>query len=214
MNIDSFIEKVVSYFTEPSFADEVISAKQEFFEKAGIIDEQSAEFETRMAQFLDWYLFTRPIKEVGKTPIILATEIEELKSGSEAQDILQKLAETKHSLFEFIKIKGEDVYLKDLIANKKLVLKKSPIVVGFTPEEIFDARLIPDGNSFVFSNGFCFHPAQARKYILKGIKKVRKLPIEEHEALMLKLIKMRYRLEQYKHVKVEHIYNDESKLKI
>ena len=213
MKLDEYLEKLTGHFTGPDFASEVKVAKSEFFERAGIIDESDSSFDVRMSQFLDWYLFSRRLSNKQVTPVELARQ----SNGVIQQEIenhwLNCLSTLQHSLFEFIKAKGDDVYIRDLITGKKIIIKNSPITVGFSPDEVFDARLIPVEDSFLFTRGFCFHPPGARKYILREIKRLKKATPEEREQMMLKLIKMRYRMDQYKHIDVVHIYSDESKLK-
>lgn len=213
MKLEEYLEKLTTHFTGSEYAKEVKLAKSEFFERAGIIDETDATFDVRMSQFLDWYLFTRKLSDHELTPIELAKQSNGIFKHESEGTWLANLASLQHSLFEFIKAKGEDVYIRDLMAGKKIVIKNSPITVGFSPDEVFDARLIPINDSFVFTRGFCFHPPGARKYITREIKRVKKLASPEKEQMMLKLIKMRYRMDQYKHIDVVHIYTDESKLK-
>ena len=126
---------------------------------------------------------------------------------------------SRHGIFEYIKTKGDDIYIKDLFLNEKLMIKGSQISLGFTKEELFESRLIPNGESFEFGPAFCFHPAAATKYILKEIKLVRKLKDAEakkaqKEALIIKLSRMKYKLQQYKHVKITDIYSNNPKLKV
>jgi hypothetical protein len=165
-----------------------------------------------MSQFYDWYFFTRDLKGYGKTPLESCHMVRDLRFSPEEEKQLEVLKQNRHSIFEFSKIKGSDVHIKDLLANEKLVVKQSPWVFGFDPDELFQVRLIPHADSFVFTRGFCFHPESAKKYILAEVKSHRKDADLDPEALMLKLLKMRYRFEQYKHVKPELIYSNDSKL--
>lgn len=126
--------------------------------------------------------------------------------------LIDKLKEFRHSLFEFSKIKDGDIYLKDLLKNEKLIAKKSPWTTGFDSEELFEARLIPYKETWIFTKGFCFHPTDAKKFILSEIKKHRKNPDLNPADMMLKLIKMRYKFERYRHVKVGMIYSLDSKV--
>lgn len=205
-------EKILSYFVSEAMKDELALAKKEFFENAGTLDENSEHFESRMAQFYDWYFFTRELKGYGQTPLDACLLVRELRFSEEELKTLEVLKKHRHSLFEFIKIKNGDVYIKDLLANKKLIVKQSAYVFGFDPDEIFEARLIPHGDSYVFTRGFCFHPESAKKFILSEVKRHRKDPDLDPDVLMLRLIKMRYKFEQYKHVRPEMIYSNEGKL--
>ena len=235
---DDLIDRLTLFFTGDKFRADVASAKKEFFDESGIMDEENQTFEMRMTQFLEWYLFTRPLiaanatqapartvsldAEAGSaarpasqpTPAQYALELLSFEMKPEERPIFENLANVRHSLFEFLKVRGDDIHIKDLLLNKKIVIFNSPIRIGFSREEIFDARLIPDGENFHFSKGFCFHPAEASKYILGEIKKLRKLndPIQD-EGFMLRLMKMRYKYEQYRHLKLEYVYTNEKKVK-
>ena len=84
--------------------------------------------------------------------------------------------------------------------------------------EIFEARLIPYEDSFIFSNLFCFHPLQVTKYILREVKTIKrdrgaKELVIAKELLIHKLFKMRCKLEHYKHIAIEEIYTNEFKLR-
>ena len=59
MNYESYIEKLMQHYTSAPYMPEVRAAKEDFFERAGTFDEASLDFELKMAQFTDWYLFIR-----------------------------------------------------------------------------------------------------------------------------------------------------------
>ncbi len=211
---EKVIEKILNHFVGEAFKDELATAKSEFFANAGTLDENSEHFESRMAQFYDWYFFTRELVGYKQTPLEACHLVRELRFSDEELKIIEILKQQRHSLFEFIKIKNGDVYIKDLLANKKLIVKASPYVFGFDPDEVFEVRLIPSGDSYIFTRGFCFHPESAKKFILSEVKRHRKDPDLDPDVMMLRLIKMRYKFEQYKHVRPEMIYSNEGKLGI
>lgn len=212
LQYQQLIEKVLNHFGGELFKDEVRIAKSEFFDNAGILDEQSGQFELRMSQFFDWYFFTHDLKGHAQTPLEAVFMVRELRFSPEELSQIELLKQHRHSLFQFIKVKDNDIYIKDVIKNDKLIVKQSPWTFGFNSEELFEARLIPAGNSWVFTKGFCFHPMEAKKYILSEIKRHKKNPDLNPEEMMLKLLKMRYRFERYRHVKIDMIYSNESRL--
>lgn len=209
-------DHLMQFYTDGEFKKEAIKAKNEFYDMAGIFDESSSGFEMRLAQFMDWYLFTRPHSEIGLTPIQIQVERGLMKTPEENTIFYQNLAASRHSLFEFLKITNEDLKIKDLFSGYTLVVKNSPVVHGFDKEELFEGRLIPHKDSFVFSSGFCFHPKEASKFILQEIKKVKKLPekdeVQARNKLIIRLFKMRQKYDQYKHVAISGIYSNESKV--
>lgn len=218
MNYDALVEKLMNHFAGPEFADEVSAAKHEFFDRAGILDEMANDFEMKMAQFVDWYLFSRPLRKNGATPVATALRMPGGPLSAAEREALTNVGDNIHSLFEFVKVKGEDVHVRDVFSKQKHIIKKSPITVGFNPDELFEARLIPIADSFQFSKAFCFHPPQVTKIIMKEVKKVKKMAADElpkaKEALLVRLFKLRYKHEQYKHLDVREIYSPDSKLRI
>jgi hypothetical protein len=211
---DELIDRLTVFFTGDRFRDDVAKAKKEFFDEAGVMDEENEAFEMRMTQFLEWYLFTRRLNEINLTPAQYALQIEEFEMTSEERPAFENLAVTRHSLFEFLKVRGDDIHIRDLFLDKKLVIHGSIIRIGFNRDEIFDARLISEGENFHFSRAFAFHPSEASKYIMTEVKKLRKTgDHDEKEAFMLRLLKMRYKYEQYRHLKLDYVYTNEKKVR-
>lgn len=210
--IEALIDKVLQHFAGPAFREELELAKKEFFGSQNLLEEQNDRFELRMSQFFDWYFFTRELSGYGRTPLEVCQLERELRFTPEEEQLLENLKKHRHSLFEFRKLKGEDIHIKDLLKNEKLVVKKSPWIYGFDEKETFEARLVPDGDGWVFTRGFCFHPEIATKFIMDEVKRHRKDPDLDPDALMLRLSKMRSKCEQYKHLRPEMIYSNESKL--
>lgn len=218
MIYDDLIDDIMLHFSQEKYQPEVAEAKNEFHRTVGIFDEESIDVENKINLFMDWYIFHRPLKSTNVPPVELLRQGLEynVKEGQEL--CIKNLCASRYSLFEFLKVKGEDIYVKDLFSNYKTVLKKSPFVLGFSKSEIFSARLFPLEDTFIFSKAFCIHPEPATKFILKEIKKVNKIKDDEKTKarldLIYKLLKMRYKLDQYKHIKLEDIYTNDPKLRI
>ncbi|MCK6599840.1 MAG: hypothetical protein L6Q37_15855 [Bdellovibrionaceae bacterium] len=208
------MEKILNHFAGPSFSEEIQLAKKEFFDHMALDQDLSENFELRMNQFYDWYFFTRKLSNFGQTPLNSCFLVRELRFTEDEIKYIDVLKKNTHSLFEFIKIKDKDVYIKDLLKNQKLVVKSSKILFGFNEDEVFETRLIEVDGQLVFMKGFCFHPFSVKKIILEEVKKHRKNSDLDPEILMFRLMKMRYKFEQYKHVSPEKIYQNESKLTI
>ncbi|MGE3756826.1 MAG: hypothetical protein AB7H97_03670 [Pseudobdellovibrionaceae bacterium] len=213
-DFEVLLEKVLAHFAGEQFKDEVRMAKIEFFENAGILDEASDHFELRMSQFFDWYFFTRKLSGFQQTPLEAAHMPRELRFSTQENEVLERLKQTRHSLFEFIKFKNKELTVRDLFKDKKITIPDCPWTYGFNSEELFEARLVPYNSTFAFTKGVCFHPPEANKFILSEIKKHRKDPDLNPDIFMLRLIKMRYKYERYKHVKLEQIYSNENKVGI
>ena len=212
------IDALLEHFTSESFSEEVNIACKEFNELTGGPFDQSADdFEMKMSQFADWYLFAREHTTIGAIPVH-SEQAEHLAKQKGFEGQLQSLKESRISLFEFLKVKGEDVFIKDLVANEKIVVPGSQMTLGFQRDEYFQARLYKEEEAFQFGPAFCFHPAPANRYLMKEVKRIRKLKdlkekAGEKDALLLRVFKMKYKLNQYKHVDVKDIYSADPKLR-
>ena len=212
MNYEVLIDKLMQHFTSAPFEKEVELANSQFHQWAGQFDEMSKNFENKVAQFTDWYLFIRPFEKFQKPPIQLNPEEGGFQLKPQWKPAYEGLMNSRHSLFEFVKVKQKDLYIKDIFSDYKLTIENSPILYGFNKGDIFEARLIPVGDSFVLSNSFCFHPPQATKYILAEVKRINKLEtdqLESREALIHKLFKMRYKLEHFVRLQPQDVYTDQ-----
>ncbi|HAG90288.1 MAG TPA: hypothetical protein DCL41_00350 [Bdellovibrionales bacterium] len=207
----------MQHYTGPGYEEEVGQGKLQFSEWAGAFDETSPLFELRMAQFSDWYVFTRVLGNRNMTPIEASLNDSSFQVTEEERSQLQNLRNNRHSLFEFLKLKKNDVYVKDLFNGLKYVIKDSLITAGFDSREYFEARLIPHNDGFIFSNSFCFHPEDVNRFIskeIRAVKKSKEIPLDEgRENLILKLFQMKCKHERYKHLKLKDIYSNNSKLK-
>lgn len=218
MSYEVLIERLMQHYTGSRYMPEVQAAKEDFFERAGTFDEGSSDFELKMAQFTDWYLFTRPMEGSGRVSIEMVLDDPSYSLSDQDRMLYLNLRNSRHSLFEFTKLKGDDVYIRDLFTGFKYVIRHSHVTQGFNSDEYFEARLIPHDGGFVFSNAFCFHPSAVSRFVLKEVKKVNKLPEEDQakgrEELIARLFKMKAKYEQYRHLDIHQIYSNESKLRI
>ena len=178
VDFEPLIDRLIVHFAGDAWRAEVANAKKEFFQDAGIMDEQTDQFEMRMTQFLDWYLFTRKLAGRTVTPAQFALEIDDFKMTAVERVLFESLSEAKHSLFEFLRLRGRDIFVKDLILDKEIVLRESQVNIGFSRDEIFESRLIPYGEDFVFARSFCFHPSEARSFVDEEIGKLQDIEDE------------------------------------
>jgi hypothetical protein len=215
MVFEEILERLLTLYTSDEYADEILKAKVEFFERSiPNVDDDTQQFNLRMSQFLDWYIFTRRLTAPGLTPIEFALQDKKFPKRPTDTEGFKNLLNTIHSIFEFIKIKDNDVTIKDLFTNEKLVIKNSNMNAGFNKDDLFSVRVIPYQESFVFTKGFCFHPIEAKRYITKEIKTHKKASQDEKEKLLLKLLRMKNKVDQYKHIQPKYIYTNESTFRV
>ena len=204
--------KLVGHFATAKYQDELNMARKEFFENAGTLDENKPNYALRMSQFYDWYFLTRPLKGHMQTPLMVVDIQRDLRLTEEDQEVINILKKARHSLFELVKVKKGEITLKDLFKNEKLTVNTDQHIFEFDEKEFFEIRIIELNGKKYFLKGFCFHPESAQKFILAEVKTYQKNPDLDPADFMLRLVKMRYKFEQYRHVKPEMIYTNENKL--
>ena len=218
MKYYQLIDELMQFYTDGEYAPDAVVAKNEFYDLAGMFDTQSQNFDSKMAQFSDWYLFSRKLNRFKQTPIEHFLKTRPKPIADDEIGYYKNLANNRYSLFEFLKLKGSDLYVRDLFSGYKLIIKDSPVTFGFDSSEFFQARLIPHEDTFVFSAAFFFHPPEATKFIQSEIKRISKLPEAEipeaREALLIRIFRMRNKFDQYRHVGIQEIYSNDSRLRV
>ena len=214
MNYGDAIEKLSVYFSAPSYENEVLKAKSEFFGDVGVDDKESERYEQWMNIFFDWYLFTRPISGTTLPPSQYALEIDEFQQlhGDEKR-VFSNLARSEHSLLQFIKVRGDFAFFKDIFRRRKVKVVNNEFVITLEKGDICDARVIPDEDHFFFTKGFCVHPIEANRFILKESKALKKADEKDQQAFQIELLRMFFKLQQYSHLKCDAIYSRDSKVR-
>jgi hypothetical protein len=207
------LKKLIGHFTTPEFNEELADAKSQFFGNTGTLDENLPNYNLRMHQFYEWFFLTRPLKSYMKPPLLVCEQQRGLRLNSEDEEVIKiLLMKQQHRLFEYIKSKKDIIIVRDLLSNKKNEIQDCRFVFGFDSKEYFQARIVEIENKNYFLNSFCFHPESSQKFIQAEIKKIQENPDLSLEDLLMRLNKMRYKFEQYKHVRPENIYTNENKL--
>lgn len=207
------LEKLMTYFASEPHKSEVIAGKTSFFAKLGLGADDPDGYEPRMDLFFDWFLFTRPMSVNGLTPVQSVLMAKDFEINGDEKRTFENLTRTEHSLYEVLKIRDREVQLKDLFSGEKRIIIDSTFSAGFQPGQIFDGRLIPTGDGYWFCKGFCFHPAEVKTFILKEIRKIDETNIEEREDLMLRLMQMKFKVEKYRHLKLNEVYSNTTRVK-
>jgi hypothetical protein len=212
--IQRFLDPVIEEFTTGEYYREVYNAKEEFFEKAGIVYEDDADYEQRMSIFMDWYIFDRDLPGVDLSPIKLYFRKNREGFNAEELSVYRDFCSTVHSIFTLTGRPwfGEGLKVEDLFSKKDYLVVETDIHQGFTRGDLFEARLVPFQGKYEFSKGFCFHPVEMKSFILGEVKKVRNQDKARQTKLILQLSAMKLRHLRFQHIDVKHIYSFESRL--
>ena len=207
------LEPVIQEFTTGEYYPEVYRAKQEFFERAGVVYEEDPEFEQRMNLFMDWYLFDRDLPGVDLPPIRYFIRQNQAQFSPEDKKTYENLSTSIHTLFLLRGFTwfGNHLVVQDLFSQKKYIVRDPRLKHAFSRGDIFEGRIFPDDGKWGFAQGFCFHPVEMRSFIMGEIKKIRFQEQSRHLKLILQLAQMKLKHQRYAHIDVKHIYGFDSK---
>jgi CRISPR/Cas system-associated exonuclease Cas4 (RecB family) len=208
MRYEDYQNRILEKYSKGEFYEEVKKAKEEFLSRAGKVAEGSDLFESQMKAFLDWYLFDRPLNKYGLCPVKMYLFEEAKTLSDQEKKIFEDITKSIHSLFEFLKTKKTDVYIKDMVTGEKYVIEDSEILHGFTKGDIFEGRLIPFCEKYIFGESFVFHPVSCKDFIKKQIKQIRYLDEKQRLKLLHRLSIMKLKTHQYAHIDARDIYTE------
>ena len=200
------IEKVIEFATGPNCADELNDAKAEYGETIGSIFDDDESFDSRMASFLEWYVFDRILKNNQKTPLSVYIDYHLNDWPEETKNHFLAFKENIHSLFIVKKPMKGSVLAINLFDQKKYTIEESQSEFIFRKNDIFEGRAIPLPEGNLFTGTYCFHPQEVTKFIknkIEAVIKERKLledlikkTTTELEKLDSKIVKLSIKSER------------------
>ena len=198
-----FIEKVVTFFSTEKYYQELLNAKNLYFEKTGKALEEDPDYESRMSSFNDWYVLQYKKNENDKTLIEKYIEENEV-----SEDLKKAVSSFEHSVYEF---QGKGLMgtfvIKDLLHNKKIKLSKTHGAPSLVKGDLFLGRVASYGDEYYMFNGLCLIPRQAKRNLMKQIRKVNKYDdLQVEHNFLLKTEAMKTKWLRYGHVNVERIF--------
>lgn len=202
-------DAMVQYASEGSLADELARAKGEYFERTGELFESDPSFERRMASFLEWYVFDRPLEDHdGLTPAKLW--VREQNAAEDERTRMLEVARSMPSLFEYRKVKGDRLHAIDLLTNARLKVFERREPAGLDAGDILEARLVDYGGELYFTEVWSVHPREARRLILKAAKSFRKSAggFSARLDLVHQVARLSNRCERYRHVSPKQIFEE------
>lgn len=203
------LEKVIAWASGPERQEEILRAKAEYLTRAGEFHEEDRSFEQRMAAFLEYYLFDRPLDGYGEAPVGAYLTANREQIPAEELPRFEALARSVHGVFEIKKLGTKSgLRLRELITGEDYEVFERRELVALARGDVLDARLVPwDEEAWVFSGCFFYHPRDARKAILKEAKRRKKEePVASPSQFAWDLEKLALKLERYRNVAVENIY--------
>jgi len=206
-------QNILTEFGEGAYRPEIEKAKYEFFTASGNVHEDSSNFLERMNLFLDWYVFDRKLDNDDLTPLEFYYEKHHASFSESEERFFEGMRSFISSVFFVKSVNRERVRVKDLFTGEIHEVSDSYVINLVNKGDVFQGRLFPIEGKSIFSIGFCFHPQETVGYIKSEIKKIKNMGHPYHTAFMARLALMKLKTEEYSHVPVAHIYNEEPKIR-
>ena len=211
MTLSELHERLLSWASSPPRDQDLLRARKEHFEKHGEPHEEDRSFELRVNAMLDAYLYDyRPQGGLGTTlERFVEAEGPELSPADLAA--FRDLAQSIHGLFEVRKIRDGRVRVRDVLSGRDHDVTERRQVAGLEEDDLIETRLLPWEGGLYFSGAFLYHPREARKAILAEVKRMKKAAprgaVLEAKPLLARLSRMALKMERYRNVRLESIYD-------
>jgi len=194
--------------------DEILKAKQEYFaQTGGEVHEEDRCYESRMQAFFNWYLLERKMAD-GATIVERYLREKGADLAGQDKDVMIGCTQSRLSLFEYRGTGGlfsrpakGQVRVRDLATGEDFDVTERRQMHGLEIGDLFEARLVPIGRTLHFSTSFTYHPREARREILREVKKRRKQGVADGRQLVWELERMYLQHERFKNVALNAIYN-------
>lgn len=201
------LDRLAERYSEREHKLEAMRAREEYFDRAGKVFDDDAElFEGRMAAFLEWYVLERPLAGIGLTPVACAIN-EGAGLPADERRALAALATSHHSVFELFETAGDKLDIEDLIGGARFAVRERRKPLGMAAGDLFEARLVWDGDTIVFGRTFLFHPPDAREVVLEWVERAVSSGTAREEILF-HLSRQHIRWHRQGHVGAAKVYRD------
>jgi hypothetical protein len=211
MSLQKLHERLLSWATAEPRKDHLLAARADHFAQRGEPHDEDRSYEVRLNAMLDHYLYDfRAAGGVGTTlERFIEAEAPSLAPAELAA--YRDLGRNVHALFEVRRIKEGEVRLRDVFTGEDHDVTERRQVAGLEKGDLVEARLLPFDGTLLFSGAFLYHPREARKAILAEVKRLKKAADEDEapdvKAFLATLSRMAMKLERYRNVRLESIYD-------
>jgi hypothetical protein len=177
------LEQLFEFAAKAIPSDQILEAKKAYQKETGEIYEDDKSYNSRMALFLEWYLFDDYITEKSQTPLEILIEENPDAWNSDKLEIYKSIPKSIQGLFLVKKIKDETVKVLNLFTDETYMVIEKDSRLIFRKNDIFQGRLIFFQEQFHFTGNFCFHPEKTHKYIKQEVKIINKAQAGDRKDL-------------------------------
>jgi len=181
--LKEILEQLFEFAAKAIPSDHILEAKKAYQKETGEIYEDDKFYNSRMALFLEWFLFDNYIEEKSQSPLEILIEEHSQSWNSDKLRIYRNLTESIQGLFLIKKIKDESIKVSNLFTDETYLVQEKDARLFFGKNDIFQGRLIFFQEQFHFTGNYCFHPEKTHKYIRQEVKLISKAQAGDRKEL-------------------------------
>jgi hypothetical protein len=211
MTLAELHERLLSWASADPKEPLLLAARQEHFARYGEPHEEDQSYERRMNGMLEAYLFDYRPGPGAPTALERFLVAQANALSAEEAAAFRALGAHRHGLYEVRKLEPGTIRLRDAFTGEECDVTERRQVAGLARGDLLEARLMPFDGQLWFSGAFLYQPREARAFILSEVKRLKKaagkLGRPDLEGLLAQLSRMSFKLERYRNVRLESIYD-------
>jgi len=218
--LQEILEQLFEFAAKSIPDKQILAAKKTYQMETGTLYEDDKSYNSRMALFLEWYLFNNCAPKSSKTVLEVLLENNSEEFNTDQLKIYKNISKSTQSLFLIQKVHEDGVKAINLFTDEIYLVQEKDSRLIFKENDIFQGRIIYFQKYFHFTGNFCFHPKKSHKYIKYEIKLIAK-SLNQYKKNLAKtektLLKATTKLKRHE-LKIEnlngkiHNINSESKV--
>ena len=170
--IKETLDNLIKIATSDLFSEDILEARNEYKINTGNVYEDDKSYESKMALFLDWYIFSRIDLKSNKTILEKIIDRDKEILSTDVLKAFEGFTKNIHGIFMAKKIKDHSAQVINLFDKKKYEVVEPIEKFYFRKNELFEGRLLNFNNVYYFTGNYCFHPKGSYKYIQQEVKKI------------------------------------------
>ena len=205
--IQEILEQLFEFAAKSISDQQILAAKKTYQMETGLLYEDDKSYNSRMALFLEWYLFNNCAPKSSKTVLEVLLENNSEECNTDKLKIYKSISKSIQSLFLIQKVHEDRVKAINLFNDEIYLVQEKDSRLIFKENDIFQGRIIYFQKYFHFTGNFCFHPKKSHKYIRYEIKLIAK-SLNQHKKDLAKtkktLLKANTKLTRHE-LKIENL---------
>jgi hypothetical protein len=170
--IKETLNTLIKIATSDLFSENILEARNEYKINTGNVYEDDKSYESKMALFLDWYIFSRIDLKSNKTILEKIIDRDKEILSRNVLKAFEDFTKSIHGIFLAKKIKEHSAQVINLFDKKKYEVVEPIEKFYFRKNELFEGRLLSYNNVYYFTGNYCFHPKDSHEYIQQEVKKI------------------------------------------